>query len=250
MAWRPWQELLALVELAAPSACAGCGTGGTRWCMDCHGVLTGTGPRAWEPTPCPPGLPPTWTGPAYDGPVRAAVVAWKEQGRADLTPVLAAALRPVLAGALAGSAPHALAVAQGRPVALVPAPSARSSTRARGRSPVTELAAAATRPDLVVDALRLGRRVQDQAGLHAAQRAANLAHAVQVCSRAARALVGVPCVLVDDVITTGATLQECARSLRAAGAGPVIAATVAATARRPPRPTPRRPPLPRGQGPD
>ncbi|WP_131103977.1 ComF family protein [Ornithinimicrobium sufpigmenti] len=238
MPWRP--DLLALVELAAPSSCAGCGTAGTRWCPDCANVLGTAAPRPWRPTPCPAGFPPTWTGPAYAGPVRAAVVAWKERDRVELTPVLAAVLRGVLAEALAASAPHTVAVLRGAPVALVPAPSAPSSVRTRGRRPVPELAAAAARTDLVVDALRLTRRVQDQAGLSARQRAANLERAVTVRPRVRAALRGVPCVVVDDVVTTGATLVECARALRAVGAGPVVAVTVAATARRPVEPRPRR----------
>lgn len=151
----------------------------------------------------------------------------------ELTPVLGAVLRAVVSAALAGSAPHTAAVLQQTPVALVPAPSAATSIRARGRRAVPELAGAASRPDVVVDALRLVRRVRDQAGLSARERAANLQRAVIVRPRARAALAGVPCVLVDDVVTTGATLAECARALRAAGAGPVVAATVAATARRP-----------------
>lgn len=151
----------------------------------------------------------------------------------ELTPVLATVLQAAVAGALAGSAPHTAAVLAGSPVALVPAPSAAMSVRARGRRPVRELAVAASRPGLVVDALRLVRRVQDQAGLSAQDRSANLDRAVEVRPRARNALSGVPCVLVDDVVTTGATLAECARALRASGAGPVVAATVAATRRRP-----------------
>lgn len=240
MPWRPWEELLALVELAAPSACAGCATPGTRWCAGCDAVLRGTPSRAWRPTPCPPGFPPTWSGPAYEGPVRAAVIAWKEQSRVELTPVLGAVLRDVLTQALAGSAPHTAAVRQGAPVALVPAPSAGTSVRTRGRRAVLELAVAAGRPDLVVDALRLARQVQDQAGLSARARADNLARAVTVRPGAREGLADVPCILVDDVVTTGATLTECARALRAAGAGPVAAVTVAATRRRPAWPPVRR----------
>lgn len=236
MPWRPWEELLALVELAAPSACAGCGESATRWCPACDDLLTRTAPRPWAPTPCPPAFPRTWSGPDYAGPVRTAVIAYKEQGRVELTPVLGGVLRAVLAEALAGSAPHTAAVGRAGPVALVPAPSARASTRARGRRVVADLAAAAARPDLVVDALGLARPVQDQAGLSAQARADNLRGAVRVRPDAVRGLAGVPCVLVDDVVTTGATLQECARALRAAGTGPVVAATVAATVRRPPFP--------------
>lgn len=232
MPWHPLQDLLALVELAAPSACAGCGRPGIRWCADCQAVLAAPRPRAWRPTPCPPGLPPTWAGHPYEGPVRAAVVAWKEEGRVDLTGVLAGALREVLAVALASSGPHTRALRAGHPVALVPAPSARAGSRARGRRPVPEMARAAAHPSLVVEALDLVRKVRDQAGLTATERSRNLVGAVAVRAASRGRIEGVPCVLVDDVITTGATLQECSRALLSAGSGPVLAVTIAATVRR------------------
>lgn len=235
MPWRPWEDVLALVELAAPSACAGCGRPGLRWCEACEAAVRVTAPRAWAPTPCPPGFPPTWSGPAYDGTVRAAVVAWKDGGRADLTAVLAPVLRDVLAAALAASPVHGRAVRGGVPVALVPAPSARRSTRQRGEHRVGSLVAATARgaaPLRVVDALELGRAVADQAGLGAAERRRNLAGAVRVRRGREEGLVRMPCVVVDDVVTTGATLTECARALRAGGSGPVVAVTLAATRRR------------------
>lgn len=235
MPWRPWEDVLALVELAAPSACAGCGRPGLRWCEACEAALRTTTPRPWTPTPCPARFPPTWSGPAYDGTVRAAVVAWKDGGRADLTAVLAPVLRDVLAVALAGSPAHREAVRGGSPVALVPAPSARRSTRQRGEHRVGSLVAATARgaaPLRVVDALELGRAVVDQAGLGAAERSRNLAGAVRLRRGREKGLSRVPCVVVDDVVTTGATLTECARALRTAGSGPVVAVTLAATRRR------------------
>ena len=71
------------------------------------------------------------------------------------------------------------------------------------------------------------RRVADQSGLDAAGRSANLAGAL----RASSDLSGVPVVVVDDVVTTGATLVEAARALRDAGALVRGAAVVAATQR-------------------
>lgn len=241
MPWHPLQDLRGLVELAAPSICAGCGRAGTRWCTGCRLLLAAPRPRPWRPSPCPPGLPPTWSGHPYDGPVRAAVLAWKEEGRVDLTPVLAGALGKVLATALDGSAPHTRALLAGTPPVVVPAPSARSGSRARGRRPVLEVARAAGPGHPVVAALDLVRRVRDQAGLTAAERSRNLAGAVAVRRSAVRRVQGLPCVLVDDVITTGATLQECSRALLEAGSGPVLAVTIAATVRRPRRALP---PLP------
>ena len=90
--------------------------------------------------------------------------------------------------------------------------------------------------------LRMSRVARDQAGLGAAQRAANLAGAVRVgrplpayLSRVVPATADVAgrwVVLVDDVVTTGATLTESTRALTDAGAVVLGAAVVAATPRR------------------
>jgi len=45
-------------------------------------------------------------------------------------------------------------------------------------------------------------------------------------------LSGAPVIIVDDLITTGASLAEAARTLRSSGANVLAAATVAATQRR------------------
>jgi predicted amidophosphoribosyltransferase len=74
--------------------------------------------------------------------------------------------------------------------------------------------------------------VQDQAGLGAAARLQNLHGALRVVPGWAPYLSGRDCVIVDDVVTTGATLLDCARALEKAGARVRAAATVAATRRR------------------
>ncbi len=73
--------------------------------------------------------------------------------------------------------------------------------------------------------------VRDQAGLTAEARAGNLAGALVVRKARAPLVCDRRVVLVDDIITTGATLAEAARSLRTVGAEPVAAAVIAATQR-------------------
>lgn len=221
----------ALSDLVLPVRCGGCDRPGTAWCAACSGVVAAApAPQRWWPTPAPPGLPPVWTVLAYEGPVRAALVNWKDNGRRDLTGVLVHPLSEALLAAL-------LARPRTVPGVLVPAPSGRSNVRRRGDQPLhllirRALAAvpAGDRPP-VVPALRLARPVADQAGLDSRARAQNLAGAMRVRPAAVPRVRGACCVVVDDVITTGATLTEATRALRAEGATAVLAVTVAATGR-------------------
>jgi predicted amidophosphoribosyltransferase len=108
-------------------------------------------------------------------------------------------------------------------------PSARSAVRRRGYDHALRLARAAAR-QLSLDARPLlvqARRVDDQSGLSTAQRARNLAGALR-----ASGVPDLPVVVVDDVMTTGATLVEAARALAAQGHRVAGAAVLAATRRR------------------
>jgi predicted amidophosphoribosyltransferase len=179
-----------------------------------------------------------WSTAEYRDQVRAGVVAWKDRGRADLTPVLAQALRrAVLAAVPVLAAPGEQTA--GRPVLLVPAPSSRRTRRARGHDPVRDLAERCAtglrRRGIevrVIPALAQARRVEDQAGLGAAARQQNLSGALEVVRGWAAYLRGRDLLLVDDVVTTGATLLDCLRALDEADARVRAAATVAATRRR------------------
>ena len=243
---RWWAAASAAAELALPASCGGCGRDGVGWCLGCAARARRTafpgGPREVAPSPRPAGLPTVWATTPYDGPVRVALVAFKDEGRRDLCGVLA----PLLTAALdqvARSDPEVRAVlaAGNEPLVLVPMPSAGAAVRRRGDAPLRILldvalagSAIPARGAWVSSALVLRRRVADQAGLDSARRAANLEHAMRVAPRWRPALGGRCCLVVDDVLTTGATLVEATRALRACGVRHVTAAVVAATPRRHP----------------
>ncbi|MGW2631280.1 ComF family protein [Streptomyces chattanoogensis] len=219
-----WRELAGLV---LPVDCAGCGRPRTELCAGCRRALVrdGRGARRVRPRPGPAGLPRVWAGAPYADEVRAVLLAHKERGAMRLAGPLGAAL----AGAV-----RRVRGSGGAPV-LVPVPSARRAVAGRGHDPVRRIARAAA-ADLrrsgagarVLPVLRQCRPVADQAGLSAPQRLVNVAGALEVPGAAGRLLAGASVVLVDDLVTTGATLAEAARAVAAAGGRVAGAAVVAA----------------------
>ncbi len=238
--------LAALLDLAVPGSCAVCGGVGSPLCGGCVvDVATHRfdAPRWVRPDPSPAGMPPCVTAGRYAGGLARAVAAYKDDDRRDLAPVLGDLAGAALATALAGHPAYLHRLSRGPgPVLVLPIPSSRAARRRRGDAPmhaVTRRAVRGFEPSevLVADALRLRRRVFDQAGLGAAARAANLDGAMEVVPVWGKRVAGACCVVLDDVLTTGATLTEAHRALGAAGALEVVAATLCATARRTPRRT-------------
>ncbi|WP_028478770.1 ComF family protein [Nocardia sp. CNY236] len=199
-----------LLDLVVPVDCAGCGRPDLRWCIDCHAALAGPPVRVW-----PRGAPgiSCWTLGSYAGPARRAVLAAKERGRRDLAEPLGVALAAGLA----------VLRTAGRPLVLVPAPSRAVAARRRGGDPVLRSARVAARclPDCwVLPILRMGHGVRDSVGLTPAERARNLRGrvvSVPVRSSGREILQSAEIIVVDDVVTTGATVHESVCALVRAG---------------------------------
>ncbi|MDN0197213.1 ComF family protein [Streptomyces sp. S.PNR 29] len=227
-----WQDL---TDLVLPAECGGCGRPRTVLCQECRAALSGAAPRRVRPVPEPPGLPVVHAAARYADEVRAVLLAHKERGALALAGPLGAALAGAVRAGLDEIRVRA-GLDEGRvraeggwfgggaaPVLLVPVPSARGAVRARGHDPARRIALAAAgelrrtgTAARVVSVLRQRRFVADQSGLDFRQRLENLADALAVTPGGARLLVDGPVVLVDDLMTTGASLAEAARAVRAA----------------------------------
>lgn len=206
--------LRAALALVAPADCAGCGAPDIELCADCR--------RRLEPRPLVAALPdgtPLVSGLDYEGTVRDVILAFKQSGRwrlaKPLGPALAAALRLAAEGPPVGAA---AAAAEGEPadaaaVAVLAVPPSRAGRRRRGYDPVDLLVRAAgvrvSKPGF-----RILRSSAQQKSRGRAERLSGRLGSLGCSGRWAGARV----VIVDDVSTTGATLQEAVRAARAAGA--------------------------------
>ena len=149
---------------------------------------------------------------AYDGALRAVIHALKYDGRRSLARPIAAMMRQRGGDLLDGAA------------CVVPVPLHRSRRRRRGFNQADDLARRLGVP--LVRALIRTRATATQTELPAAQRHRNVRDAF-AATRAAADLAGRIVVLVDDVSTTGATLEACARALKEKGVVEVRALTAA-----------------------
>ncbi|OUE27172.1 ComF family protein [Clavibacter michiganensis] len=224
--------LLDALAVVAPVTCAGCGSPDRAVCPPCRAALDGrphvralalpavASPRGREPAR----VLPVGCGSAYAPPWPQLLSALKEEGRTDAARAMAAPLGRAVRAALA-----AAGEVGAPPVDVIPVPSPAASLRRRGYAPVEVLLARAGirplrapgLPGLGRHPLRFARRPADQAGLGVAARAAN----VDGCLVARVDLAGRRILVVDDVLTTGATLRETCRAVRAAG-GEVVACAV------------------------
>ena len=222
--------LAEVVAILAPPACAACRAplerAGSSLCPACRRALPWLAeprcPRCALPAPCGPcpaggaAFGRAWAPLAHQGPGRALVNALKFGG--------AIAVAELMAAQIAAGAPAGLLAAG----SVVPVPAHQASRRKRGFDQADHLARAlARRTGLpLTRCLQRAGAPNRQLGASRPARRAPGRIAVEVCGPPpARAL------LVDDVHTTGATLDACAEALRAAGAREVDAVTYTRTLR-------------------
>jgi ComF family protein len=211
-----------LLDLAFPATCAGCGREGTPLCEECG---RGFAARAGTPAGTLLGMPSDvplplvqleWCCP-YGGVSRAALHALKYAGERRLA-------RPL--GAAAAARWREVAIG-GDMLVHVPVHATRRATRGYDQAELLALAAAEALGLPAVAALRRERATVPQFDLGRDRRAANVAAAFAVTPAGTAAVRGHWPILVDDVVTTGATLVACATALLDAGAVAVSALTVA-----------------------
>lgn len=235
------QPLRALYDMVLPARCPGCGVitdGDGRFCADCFSGLAFIGPPQCACCGVPfaydrgdgalcgaciaetPGWGRARAVLAYEGPARTALLRYKF---AD---------REYLAGMMVPQMARAGVELLGPDVLLVPVPLHRWRLWGRGFNQAALLArglAKAGHGVLLVDGLERVRATRPSVGLDRAGRADNVKGAFRV--RDADAVKGRRVVLVDDVLTTGATAAACAKVLRKAGAAAVDVLTWARVVR-------------------
>ncbi|QBE48533.1 ComF family protein [Leucobacter triazinivorans] len=230
---------LDLLALVWPTECVCCGQPDRDCCLPCLVEVQRPGPLLHPAI----GVPCVVRGP-YDGPLRALLVAFKHEGRTGFARELGAQLRPPLVAALGRCSGPA-------PPVIVAAPSRGSRVRQRGYRHLELLLDVAMRGErggrtsawqrqpapggriaaLRVRALRATRGRAGQVGLGPAERARNAAR-VAVRHSARAVLRGREVILVDDVITTGATVLAAGEALERAGARLVAVVALCAAQHR------------------
>lgn len=224
-----------MLDLLFPPRCASCGSGAWSLCRRCAARVAVAGPpacarcgRPWEEAvascaDCPPGAVDAARAPfVYEGPLARAIRALKFSGWR--------ALAPALASAMVESLSHVHPVDGFAPDAVTWVPLSRRRRGARGFDQAEVLARlVAARLDL--EAVPLLSRTRDtpaQATRTGPVRRASLRRAFAVAGPAPPSVL-----LVDDVLTTGATAAACAVALRDEGARSVVLLAAARSCRGP-----------------
>lgn len=211
----------AILDVLLPPACAGCGSAGALLCAACVRAARPASVPASRFVSADPAiaigqdLSLALAAFAFEGPIRRALARLKYEGASRLAGPLSQAAVPTLR----------ILLEMTGPVPLVPVPVHRERRRERGYNQA-ELIARAMGSAVglpVIDCLERMRPTTKQHRLDRAARLANLRAAFSVQAVAMPAAV----IVVDDIVTTTATLEACASVLRSAGVREVYGFAVA-----------------------
>jgi ComF family protein len=214
--------LAAVIDALLPPACAACGRVGAIICPRCRAAFRPPSDPADRFIAADAGvvvgeaLTVVLAALAYEGPVRRALGRLKYAGAARVADPLAQAALPTLERlvALTGAA------------TLVPIPVHPARRRERGYNQAALLAAALSRGSGLPVAEPLSR-ARETARQHHLGRAARLANLRDAFAMAPGARAPPTAILVDDILTTSATMEACAAALRGGGASAVCGLAIA-----------------------
>lgn len=213
--------LVSLLDLFVPPACAGCRAAGAVLCAKCQRSFRPPSDEGERFVLADPGavvgeeLTLAVAAFVYEGALRRALAQLKYEGARRVAPELAAAALPAVRRLIAIAGPGAM---------LVPVPLNQERFRQRGYNQATLLAdAIGSRTGIPVrSCLQRARRTEKQHRLDRAERLRNLRGAFAIADPVPRVAI-----LVDDIMTTTATLEACAGVLRRAGATELYGFTIA-----------------------
>ena len=214
----------AIRDVVLPRGCAGCDAPDAVVCGECRELLDRTVAFDMPGTSMGLGYACAW----YGGAVRRVILGWKDHHDEECDGPLSEAWPGVPARC------RGAGVGGMRPVLVVPAPSPSAPVHRRGRRHTAVLAAAVARacrdmgidarvvPLLTMDHVR-GRSVQMGGGQRSRRVSGRIAVRRPELCRHAHVIV------VDDIVTTGATMRQCVDALRSSGAQVVTCLSVAYT---------------------